>query len=87
MIDIQTFATLPAKACFVLLTDGQGLPNRMNPTVHFLNILNLRRCFSSYNNDDCRMLGYSWSLQTTRPAQWFVFYHDLWSLQTNISCN
>jgi hypothetical protein len=34
MIDIQTFATLPAKACFVLLTDGQGLPKRMDPAMH-----------------------------------------------------
>jgi len=45
VIDIQTFATLPAKACFVLLTDGQGLPNRMDPATHLFPILIPRMVF------------------------------------------
>jgi hypothetical protein len=35
MIDIETFATLPAKTCFMFLTDGQGLTNWMDPATHF----------------------------------------------------
>jgi hypothetical protein len=45
MIDIQTFATLPAKTCFVFLADGQGLPNRMDSAMHLFSALVTYRVF------------------------------------------
>jgi len=73
MIDIQTFATLPAKACFVLLADGQRLLNWMDPATHLSNILNLHEVFHRITTTDAGCWAIPELFQTTRPAPCLVF--------------
>jgi len=79
MIDIQTFATLPAKACFVFLADGQGLPNRMDPAMHLFPIL-ISYMILFVKQSSLRNIEILLSLpdKVTQQMEWFpITIHDI----------